>query len=162
MPEAARGCGVTRTGRLRGRTSWTLRGEQDGSGVAHRPGASRAPLRRRIAGQYVVPGTPARDVHSVWLRMDRHLRPCERGSNAREGDFMYGTMYGMAVKTTVYIPEDLKRALEVEAAASGLSEARIIREAIAARVGSARPAVGFLDGEPIAERVDELLEGFGE
>jgi hypothetical protein len=36
------------------------------------------------------------------------------------------------------------------------------REAIAARVGSARPAAGFLDGEPMAERVDELLAGFGE
>ena len=75
---------------------------------------------------------------------------------------MYGTMYGMAVKTTVYLPDALKRALAVEAAASGRSEAEIIREAIAARVGSARPAAGFLDGEPIAERVEELLAGFGE
>ncbi len=75
---------------------------------------------------------------------------------------MYGTMYGMAVKTTVYLTDDLKRALEVEAAASGRSEAEIIREAIAARVGSARPGAGFLEGEPIAERVDDLLAGFGE
>jgi len=75
---------------------------------------------------------------------------------------MYGTMYGMTVKTTVYLPDDLKRALEVEASASGRSEAEIIREAISARVGSARPAAGFIDGEPIAERVDELLAGFGE
>lgn len=78
------------------------------------------------------------------------------------GEVMYGTMYGMPVKTTVYLPDDLKRALEVEAAASGRSEAEIIREAIAARVGSARPAAGFLDGEPMAEHVDELLAGFGE
>ena len=75
---------------------------------------------------------------------------------------MYGTMYGMSVKTTVYLPDDLKRALEVEAAASGRSEAEIIREAIAARVGSASPAAGFLDVDPIAERVDDLLAGFGE
>lgn len=74
----------------------------------------------------------------------------------------YGTMAGMAVKTTVYLPDDLKRALEVEAAASGRSEAEIIREAIAARVGSARPAAGFLDAEPIAEHVDEFLAGFGD
>lgn len=74
----------------------------------------------------------------------------------------YGTMAGMAVKTTVYLPDDLKRALEVEAAASGRSEAEIIREAIAARVGAARPGVGFLDADPMAERVDELLAGFGE
>lgn len=71
-------------------------------------------------------------------------------------------MYGMAVKTTVYLTEDLKRAIEVEAVASGRSEAEIIREAIAARVGSARPGSGFLDAEPIAERVDALLAGFGE
>ncbi|MGI9197537.1 MAG: CopG family transcriptional regulator [Candidatus Nanopelagicales bacterium] len=68
----------------------------------------------------------------------------------------------MTVKTTVYLPDALKRALEVEAAASGRSEAEIIREAISARVASARPAAGLLDGEPIAERVDELLVGFGE
>ncbi|MFM8773174.1 MAG: CopG family transcriptional regulator [Actinomycetota bacterium] len=68
----------------------------------------------------------------------------------------------MTMKTTVYLPDDLKRALEVEAAASGRSEAEIIREAIAARVGSARPAAGFLEGEPMADRVDELLAGFGE
>ena len=37
-----------------------------------------------------------------------------------------------------------------------------LAKAIAARVGSARPAAGFLDGEPIAERVEELLAGFGE
>jgi hypothetical protein len=88
----------------------------------------------------------------------------------REGDLpgrsreiiMYGTMYGMAVKTTVYLPDGLKRALELEAAASGRSEAEIIREAIAARVGSAKPSAGFLDGDPIADRVEELLAGFGE
>jgi hypothetical protein len=50
----------------------------------------------------------------------------------------------------------------VEAAASGRSEAEIIRETIATRVGSARPASGFLEGEPIAERVDGLLAGFGD
>ena len=71
-------------------------------------------------------------------------------------------MWGMAVKTTVYLPDDLKRALEVEAAASGCSEAEIIREAITARVGSATPAAGILGGEPLAERGDELLVGFGQ
>ena len=75
---------------------------------------------------------------------------------------MYGTMYGMAVKTTVYLPDALKAALQAEAAASGRSEADIIREAIAAKVASARPTAGFLDAEPIADRVDELLAGFGE
>ena len=75
---------------------------------------------------------------------------------------MCGTMGGMSEKTTVYLPADLKRALAAEAASSGRSEAEIIREAIAARVGSARPTAGFLDDEPIAERVEELLAAFGD
>ena len=34
--------------------------------------------------------------------------------------------------------------------------------AIAAGVDAPRPRPGFLDGEPFAERADELLHGFGE
>lgn len=79
----------------------------------------------------------------------------------------YGTMYGM-LKTTLYIPEDLKAALEKMAAGEGRSEAEIIREAIRAAVDGRRPprpriplrAQGL--GDPAAsERVDELLRGFG-
>lgn len=43
-------------------------------------------------------------------------------------------MYGMQ-KTTVYIPEDLKRTLELVAAARGVSEAELIREALRAATG---------------------------
>jgi len=68
----------------------------------------------------------------------------------------------MSVKTTVYLTDELKAALEVEAAASGQSEAQIIREAIAARVASIRPSAGILDSEPFAGRADEFLAGFGE
>jgi hypothetical protein len=71
-------------------------------------------------------------------------------------------------KTTVYLPEELKAALERVAAAEGRSEADLIRSAVQDKVSSLdrpRPRVplwptGF--GDPtVAERVDELLEGFG-
>jgi predicted transcriptional regulator len=80
---------------------------------------------------------------------------------------MYGKMYGMT-KTTVYLPEDLKASLKQLSAEEGRSEAEIIREAIRTAVEkrtSARPNIPLIDsglGDPsIAERVDELLEGFG-
>jgi hypothetical protein len=71
-------------------------------------------------------------------------------------------------KTTVYLPDDLKGAVERKARAEGLSEAQVIREAVAAATAAYRnppkPRVGFVksgDGH-LAERVDELLaEGFG-
>lgn len=81
---------------------------------------------------------------------------------------MYGSMYGMR-KTTVYLPEELKAALERVAAAEGRSEAELIRAAVQEKVSALdrpRPRVplwpaGFVD-PTVAERVDELLEGFGE
>jgi hypothetical protein len=73
---------------------------------------------------------------------------------------MYGM--GMAAKTTVYLPRDLKSALEREAQRLGLSEAEVIRRAIAAVVTHARPQFGLFAAEPFAERIDELLAGFGE
>lgn len=85
-----------------------------------------------------------------------------------EQDFgMYGNMYGMT-KTTVYLPDDLKASLKRMAEEEGRSEAEIIREAIQAAVSNrrgARPLVPLTRhglGDPsVAERVDELLEGFG-
>jgi predicted transcriptional regulator len=65
-------------------------------------------------------------------------------------------------KTTIYLPDDLKAAVEREAASSGLSEAEVIRRAIRAAVDRPRPRSGIITGEPIAERVDDLLTGFGE
>jgi plasmid stability protein len=72
-------------------------------------------------------------------------------------------------KTTLYLPEELKKALERRAAEEGLSEAALIRRALQQEVGDAspvRPRVPLFEvdlGDPnLAERVDELLEGFGE
>lgn len=68
----------------------------------------------------------------------------------------------MSTKTTVYLPDDLKTALENEARRRGTSEAQVIRDAISAAVARPRPRAGFVDADPIADRADELLAGFGE
>lgn len=70
----------------------------------------------------------------------------------------------MSVKTTVYLPEELKASLERESERRGCSEAEVIRDAIARVVSRPKPRAGFIKGdvEPLAERVEELLKGFGE
>jgi NADPH-dependent 2,4-dienoyl-CoA reductase/sulfur reductase-like enzyme len=68
----------------------------------------------------------------------------------------------MTRKTTIYLPDELKTALEAEARRRRVSEAEVIREAIARSVTYPRPRPGIVDGDPIAERSEELLEGFGE
>lgn len=65
-------------------------------------------------------------------------------------------------KTTVYIPEDVKRALGRLAAARGVSEAELIREALRALTSKTTPPRPrlplFKSGKPrLAERVDEVL-----
>ncbi len=75
-------------------------------------------------------------------------------------------MYGMQ-KTTVYIPEAVKRALGQVAAARGVSEAELIREALhtlTSESAAPRPRLPlFKSGKPgLAERVDKALRGFGE
>ena len=79
---------------------------------------------------------------------------------------MYGNMYGMQ-KTTVYLPDDVKVALSQTAAARGISEAELIREAIRQLTASATPPRPrlplFKSGKPrLAERIDEAMNGFGE
>lgn len=79
---------------------------------------------------------------------------------------MYGIMYGMK-RTTVYLPDELKAALERTAAAQGRSEAEIVRSAlVAATEEHAYPPPNvplFESGDSsLAERVDEeLAAGFG-
>ena len=65
-------------------------------------------------------------------------------------------------KTTIYLPHDLKKAVEQEAERRGMSEAEVIRRAVAQAVTRPQPQPGLFHGEAIASRVDELLEGFGE
>jgi Ribbon-helix-helix protein, copG family len=68
-------------------------------------------------------------------------------------------------KTTIYLPDELKVAVKRAAKKRGVSEAEVIRESIRAAVASVRPRPrgGLYSGsEPIARRVDELLDGFGE
>jgi hypothetical protein len=76
------------------------------------------------------------------------------------------------VKTTLYLPDDLKHDVARAAKERGLSEAEFLRQAIQAAVAPVdvpEPEVGFLRsvGGPgtsdLSLRVDEVLaEGFGE
>ena len=81
---------------------------------------------------------------------------------------MYGTTYGMAKKTTIYLPDELKKGVEDVAQREGQSEAWVIRDAISAAVarrilGPQVPLPGVTLGDPgIAERAGDLLDGFGE
>lgn len=70
-------------------------------------------------------------------------------------------------KTTVYLPDDLKAALERTAAHQGRSEAELIRQAVrelTRNLEPPRPRLPlFHGGDPtLAERFDEELRGFGE
>ena len=69
------------------------------------------------------------------------------------------------VKTTLYLPDDVKRAVEVEAQRRNISEAEVIRESLRHSLLSERPRPrgGLFDGnELVADRTDHYLVGFGE
>ena len=76
-------------------------------------------------------------------------------------------MYGMR-RTTIYLPNELKAALERTAVAEGRSEAEVVRSALASVTAEhAYPPPRlplFQSGdETLAERVEgELARGFGE
>lgn len=80
---------------------------------------------------------------------------------------MYGIMYGMK-RTTIYLPDELKAALERTAAAQGTTEAEVVRFALtsatAEHVYPSPRLPLFESGDPtLADRVDdELAAGFGE
>lgn len=82
-------------------------------------------------------------------------------------DVWYYQLVPYAVnKTTVYLPDDLKKALRRLAAASGRSEAELIRQAIRDLTGGGRrprPQGRLWRGKDpsLSERVDEALGGFG-
>lgn len=74
-------------------------------------------------------------------------------------------MYGVK-RTTIYLPEDLKRSLARAAHEEKRTEADLIREGIERLLQSRRPEPRiplFKSGKPdLAENVDRLLDGFGE
>ena len=79
---------------------------------------------------------------------------------------MYGSLYGMR-KTTIYLPDGLKRELERAAAREGRSEADLIRGALERALAQAAPPRPrlplFRSGDPtLAERLEEALSGFGD
>ena len=68
-------------------------------------------------------------------------------------------------KTTVYLPEDLKQAVTAMARLRGISEAELIRQAVAEAVAGAQvPQRGavFASDVLLADEVDALLVGFGD
>jgi predicted transcriptional regulator len=66
-------------------------------------------------------------------------------------------------KTTVYLPESLKRGVERQARQRSCSEAEVIRQAIQDAVSRPKPRPGIIGGDSSwAEHVDDLLEGFGQ
>jgi hypothetical protein len=70
-------------------------------------------------------------------------------------------------KTTVYLPAELKDALALAARRRRMSEAELIREGVALAIAQGeapKPRLPlFASGHSdLAERFDELLEGFGE
>ncbi|MBV9119607.1 MAG: CopG family transcriptional regulator [Chloroflexi bacterium] len=72
------------------------------------------------------------------------------------------------MKTTIYVPDELKAALQRRAQIERRSESDIIREALRqATAGFTSPRPHFPIGEgagpsDLSERVDEYLNGFGE
>ncbi|MGH9409701.1 MAG: CopG family transcriptional regulator [Vicinamibacterales bacterium] len=69
-------------------------------------------------------------------------------------------------KTTVYLPDDLKRTLARLARERRCSEAELLREAVSRLAGEAEAPAPRLplfraSGPSIAEDIDGALEGFG-
>ena len=87
----------------------------------------------------------------------------QRGHRCREVGYASGvTIYSM-MKTTVYLPESLKKDIERQARQRSCSEAEVIRQAIQESVSRPKPRPGIIPGDSTwAEDIDDLLEGFGE
>jgi hypothetical protein len=85
-------------------------------------------------------------------------------SRVAYGRRVYGSVYGM-IKTTVYLPEPLKKRLETVAHQEGMSEAQLVRTAIEHYTTEhvrPRPKLPlFRTLEPITDW-DEAMRGFGE
>ena len=80
---------------------------------------------------------------------------------------MYGTTYGMK-KTTLYLPDELKKKIEKAAKEEDKPEASVIRDALDSALEARQPPrpriplPGVRLGDPtIAERAGDLMDGFG-
>ncbi len=66
-------------------------------------------------------------------------------------------------KITIYLPDDLRAAVQREARHLGIAEAEVTRRAVATAVTRPAPTPGlFASDVPLASRIDELLAGFGD
>ena len=66
-------------------------------------------------------------------------------------------------KTTVYLPEDLKRGVERLARQRSCSEAEVIRQAVQDAMLRPKPESGIIPGDSSwAERADDYMAGFGD
>jgi predicted transcriptional regulator len=69
------------------------------------------------------------------------------------------------VKTNVYLDDGLKADLARAAARAGTSQSQLIRDGVRQIVDHylwERPAMtAYDDGDPITDRIDELMAGFG-
>lgn len=63
---------------------------------------------------------------------------------------------------TLSVPADVRDLLEAEARRTGRAAEEVLRRAVTRGLGRTRPNPGILDAEPIAERAEELLDGFGQ
>lgn len=84
-----------------------------------------------------------------------------RGMASNAPADVYGIVYGMH-RTTVYLPHELKERLAVEAKVRGITEAECVRRAVEQWLARPRPRGGLFAAGDIVERMDELMEGFGE
>ncbi|MEI2638443.1 MAG: CopG family transcriptional regulator [Microthrixaceae bacterium] len=102
--------------------------------------------------------------HGSLLTLPRPLGRSAHGAVCTSTLTIAEPIYGMSVKSTVYLPDDLKAAVEAEAKRRGCSEAALIRDSLRAAVRIApEPArIGVFAAEPFAGHADELLAGFGE
>lgn len=76
-----------------------------------------------------------------------------------EGQCRYGIIYGMR-RTTIYLPEEIKAAVEQEAAREAVTEAEVIRRALTehfADLGAPPPELPLF---PDGFGVDLAAEGF--
>jgi len=69
-------------------------------------------------------------------------------------------------RTTIYLPEEMKARLEVEAARRNITESELIRRAVDNELHRRPRRGGFITGGPkdgiTGENLHEHMEGFGE